>query len=400
MKQSSKNSLLISNLCLLLMACVLFLNSAPAREGAGIILCVVLGFTINYFFRSLSKSTEEQINDREQECEKQISDALSPVVSVLLERAELMRVLKEQLLKANQDGENAHNNISEKFSGIVSRAEAQSDNSQRAITAFTGAENSDGNGFIDTARINLQSVIGEMGEISKYIEETNNKLTSVMEDINTINETVVNVEYIADQTNLLALNAAIEAARAGEAGRGFAVVADEVRKLAEKSNEFSSDIRKIVDHVSGNINTIHKKALSDVQRILTLKETSEDQIGSTLEKLNNSIVDSNVIIKEIQESSAALADEINNIVISMQYQDINRQRIEHVMEPLEIMHKDLTDISGAFSTYKGGMLNLDISEIAKHLEGIYTMESEREIFTSGSSAEVSAAGEDDNVELF
>ena len=398
MKSPDKSRLSIFIFTLILVCASLFITSDITRIICGIIAVLAAGAAGFFMLKGMSESHVKSTAEHDTECEKQIKKSLTPVGEVLAERAELMDVLSNQLLRVNADSENAHNNISDKFSYIVEKAEDQSSKATRAVEAFTGSEGSAEGSFIEKSKATLLNVINEMKVICSYIEDTNAKLEVVIGDVGLIKETVTNVEYIADQTNLLALNAAIEAARAGEAGRGFAVVADEVRKLAEKSNEFSSEIKRIVDQVSGNITGIHKKAVEDVQSVIDITETSEVQINTTLEDLNTSIMKSNDMVQLIQSSSAELADEIGGMVISMQYQDINRQRIEHVIEPLQIMQGDLSAVAKAVAEFKGGTMNLDVAALKEHIQNIYTMESEREIFTTGESA--SQKADDDNVELF
>ena len=110
------------------------------------------------------------------------------------------------------------------------------------------------------------------------------------------------ISDISEQTNLLALNAAIEAARAGEAGKGFAVVADEVRKLAEKSKDAAEEIATQLKNFSNTVGS----AVESVQTVLELITN----MGDTTRVLSNSL---NVILSSVQEISSSVAEVSNNV---------------------------------------------------------------------------------------
>jgi methyl-accepting chemotaxis protein len=357
-----------------------------------------LGFGAVYA-ASERKHAEQSAQARHKEYVAQLSEAFKPLNDALFARAELLTVLRSQLLRANNDSEAAHNDIAGKFNMIVSMAEGQAFNASKAIDSLTGAGTGSEN-FIENSKTILSRVLSEIADIYKYIEETNNELEVVIDDINNIRDTIENVEYIADQTNLLALNAAIEAARAGEAGRGFAVVADEVRKLAEKSNEFSTEIRNIIGEVSTKVNGIRVKTVENVENIKNIHDKSETEIGRTLQVLDETMSSSSRIVEELTETSSELAGEIGNMVVSMQYQDINRQRIEHVIEPLELIRSDVESIRSSFMQFTGDDLKFRVEPIESCIQNLYTMESEREVYASKSHGSTGKLHNDDNVELF
>ena len=126
----------------------------------------------------------------------------------------------------------------------------------------------------------METLTGNMDAISGMLGEFQSTVTNLTHKSETIKEIVSLIVDISDQTNLLALNAAIEAARAGEAGRGFAVVADEVRKLAER-------VKSATEEISGNIN----------EMIGEVKHTSEQTT-----KINEYIVGTKAVVDDTSQS--------------------------------------------------------------------------------------------------
>ena len=135
---------------------------------------------------------------------------------------------------------------------------------------------------------NLQTLLGEMDIVERAVKEMAGSVNNFVRNTESITQMTREVKDIAEQTNLLALNAAIEAARAGEQGRGFAVVADEVRKLAEKSSRSASEIDAITANLSAQSVSV-RRSIEEGLEHLASSQSAVNSVSSVLQAANGSV---------------------------------------------------------------------------------------------------------------
>ena len=196
---------------------------------------------------------------------------------------------------------------------------------------------SDGSAVVSQAHRQVDALNGELEQAAKVIE-------ALAAQTNAISTTLNTIRSISEQTNLLALNAAIEAARAGEQGRGFAVVADEVRTLASRSGASTEEIQQVINRLQ-NESRSAVEAMAKGQRQSALVVEYASKASAALEQINShigQISDQNIQVATATEEQSSVVEDINRNIV-----DINELTVgtTHIADQLNQASSDLQALS-------------------------------------------------------
>lgn len=259
------------------------------------------------------------------------------------------KALRSAVGEAITQMEQATDTIANSFQAVINKAAVQARQAMELLEGTQGAT-TDGvpqslQDFIQVTDRRLNKMADEVLRVADLSVRMVKDLDDVQQRAQAIDGFLRDVETLADQTKLLALNADIEAARAGEAGRGFAVVANEVRRLSQRSHVFSQEIRKHLKAVSNGLNKTYGNmqtlTAEDMEHALKIKQDVVD-LTQSLEGKNREVADT---VGDINVISREIAQDVQNIVISLQFQDITSQQLNNMLQPVEELKQKFASLT-------------------------------------------------------
>ncbi|MEA3521521.1 MAG: methyl-accepting chemotaxis protein [Campylobacterota bacterium] len=224
-----------------------------------------------------------------------------------------------------------------------------------SVTQQTQENVNSANGALDEAQGSLSILVNDVDSFMQSEHELSAQLTHLREDADQVKNVLGVIKDIADQTNLLALNAAIEAARAGEHGRGFAVVADEVRKLAERTQKSLHEIEMSVSTIVQSINDVSDKMVQnaqDMEKLTHLSQDVENKISMTSETMNISSEVAKSSYQDIQKVVQHIEWIVEEISLIRDYSDSNSNSVDEIENDLQKLLGVATTLQKRINEFK------------------------------------------------
>ncbi len=264
---------------------------------------------------------------------------ISGVTQKLSDSSIRLTQINHQTNSAIQEQSNETTQIATAINEMAAAAEEVSRHATEAAQASTDA---DSNTQVTQAAVN--SAMNDIQQLSSKLEAAASTMNQLQEGAKNVGGVIDVIRGIAEQTNLLALNAAIEAARAGEQGRGFAVVADEVRTLAARTQQSTEEIREMIEQLQ----SISEKAVDTMGQSQQQAEHSVTQASEASESLNT-IVQSISAVNDINTQIAAASEEQSQVVGSIDQsitaiKDLSEQTVSHA-EQSDSLSQELEGIA-------------------------------------------------------
>ena len=373
---------------------VFWIESSWIQVITIMVVLALLGFRLEFQHRKIADDESAVVESVVPAENVKLDEWMNQLSNVVIQ---VIDISNRQIENSRLQTEEAITQMSARFTSLVGRlnnALEAATLSNASVPAIDGSASTLLDNVFSNSREQLSGVIGNLAEALVNRKSSFEQLKLLADDTSVLKSMAEGVEKIASQTNLLALNAAIEAARAGEVGRGFAVVADEVRSLSVQSGETGRKITETINHFTASVENTMSQATKAMEKDLLLEEEGSTTIRTVLESLEwmtKGMSESSEILKK---ESMEIVQEVNEIIMSLQFQDRTSQILLHVVDGLTKLPSVIDEQMQM--VMNGEIASIDADEILSSLRLSYTTAEEVLLHDGGDVGSQS----DNDVELF
>ncbi|MGL6261641.1 methyl-accepting chemotaxis protein [Vibrio sp. WXL103] len=306
--------------------------------------------------QTISMDCKDEYGDVARELEKtrfQLQDVISAQINASQELTSLSEVMTMSMSETKASAQEEFQEIDQLATAMSEMSSTVQTVAEHAQTASSLTESASGQA--KRGQEFVGGTISKISELSSDITQSAGAVNKVEERVAAISSVVGTIQGISEQTNLLALNAAIEAARAGEAGRGFAVVADEVRNLAQSTQKATIEIQDMITQLQDSANSaveLMEKSVVEAAESVDLVTNAGGELDGIVTQVSE-INDMNFQIASAASQQSTVAEEMNqNLTNVRELVEASVNVMGELLESSETMQRNAIELDTKISSFK------------------------------------------------